>query len=204
MTADPPGSEVSPGGTGPGAGGRGMLLVVSGPSGVGKGTVVRRLLERLPEAEVSVSVTTRPPRPGEVEGVAYHFVDDETFDRLVADGALLEWARVHRARYGTPRRWVEERLAEGVDVLLEIDVQGALQVRRKVADALLVFLAPPSREELARRLWERGTESEDERARRLEDADDELAAGAFFEHVVVNDELDRCVEEIEDLVRGAR
>ncbi len=184
--------------------GRGQLVVVSGPSGVGKGTVVQRLLERLPDAEASVSFTTRPPRPGEAEGVDYHFVDDETFDELIAEGELLEWASVHRARYGTPRSWVQERLADGVDVLLEIDVQGALQVRRKVDDALLIFLAPPSREELARRLRLRGTESPDERERRLETAEAELAAAPAFDHVLVNDEVDACVETITTILRPLR
>ncbi len=181
--------------------GRGQLVVVSGPSGVGKGTVVQRLLERLPDAEASVSFTTRPPRPGEVEGVDYHFVDEETFDGLIAEGELLEWASVHRARYGTPRSWVEERLADGIDVLLEIDVQGALQVRRKIDDALLIFLAPPSREELARRLRRRGTESPDERERRLETAEAELAAAPAFDHVLVNDEVEVCVETITNILR---
>ncbi len=184
--------------------GRGLLIVVSGPSGVGKGTVVQRLLQRLSQAEVSVSFTTRLPRPEEVEGVDYHFVDEETFDELIAEGELLEWASVHRARYGTPRNWVEGKLAEGVDVLLEIDVQGALQVRRRMADALLIFLAPPSRAELARRLRLRGTEPPDERERRLETAEAELAAASAFDHVLINDELDACVETITDILRTAR
>lgn len=184
--------------------GRGMLIVVSGPSGVGKGTVVQRLLGRLPGAEASVSFTTRPPRPEEVEGVDYHFVEEETFDELIAEGEFLEWASVHRARYGTPRHWVEGKLAEGVDVLLEIDVQGALQVRRRMADALLIFLAPPSRAELARRLRLRGTEPPDERARRLETAQAELAAASEFDHVLINDELDACVEKITNILRTPR
>lgn len=183
-----------------GADRRGLLVVVSGPSGVGKGTVVQRLLERLPGAEACVSFTTRPPRSEEVEGADYHFVDEDTFDDLIANGELLEWASVHRARYGTPRRWVEERLAEGINVLLEIDVQGALQVRRKVADAILIFLAPPSREELARRLRQRGTESPAEREQRLETAQAELTLAPAFDHVVINDELATCVREITDIL----
>jgi guanylate kinase len=182
---------------------RGLLVVVSGPSGVGKGTVVRRLLQRLPDASVSVSVTTRTPRPGEVDGVDYHFVDEATFERLVADGGLLEWAEVHGARYGTPRGWVEERLAGGADVVLEIDVQGALQVRERKPHALLLFLRPTSHEELARRLSERGTEADDERTRRLADAHRELATSSRFDHVVVNDDLERCVRELVEIVERA-
>ncbi|MDP8961031.1 MAG: guanylate kinase [Actinomycetota bacterium] len=195
------GREGVLGGGGEAAGRGGVLAVVSGPSGVGKGTVVQRLLECLPGVEASVSVTTRPPRSEEVEGADYHFVDDETFDQLVTTGQLLEWASVHCARYGTPRRWVEERLAEGVDVLLEIDVQGALQVRRKVTGALLIFLAPPTLEELARRLGMRGTEPTQERAARLETAEAELNVAPAFDHVVINDELDSCVEEIAAILR---
>lgn len=183
---------------------RGLLIVVSGPSGVGKGTVVQRLLQCLPGVEASVSVTTRPPRPEEVEGDDYRFVDDEAFDQLVATGQLLEWASVHGARYGTPRRWVEQRLSEGVDVLLEIDVQGALQVRRKMSDALLIFLAPPTLDELALRLRLRGTESAQERAARLETAQAELGAAPAFDRVVINDELDRCVEEVAGILRPMR
>ncbi|MDP8930855.1 MAG: guanylate kinase [Actinomycetota bacterium] len=188
-------------GGGEATGREGLLIVVSGPSGVGKGTVVQRLLECLAGVEASVSVTTRPPRSEEIEGADYHFVDDKTFDQLVATGQLLEWASLHRARYGTPRRWVEERLAEGADVLLEIDVQGALQVRRKVSDALLIFLAPPTLEELARRLRMRGTEPSQERAARLETAEAELNVAAAFDHVVINDQLDSCVEEIAGILR---
>lgn len=183
---------------------RGLLVVVSGPSGVGKGTVVRRLLERMAGTQASVSVTTRRPRPGEVDGAHYHFVDEDTFERLVAEGALLEWAEVHGARYGTPRAWVEERLGVGEDVILEIDVQGALQVREREPHAVLVFLTPPSHEELARRLAQRGTEADDERSRRLADAPKELAAAARFDHVVVNEDLERCVSEVLEILRAAR
>ncbi len=207
MTSVPQGSghrEPSGASSEEGAVRRALLVVVSGPSGVGKGTVVDRLLELLPSVAASVSVTTRPPRPEEVEGDDYYFVDDEAFNQLIATGQLLEWASVHRARYGTPRRWVEERLAEGVDVLLEIDVQGALQVRREVSDALLILLAPPTREELARRLRTRGTESAQERAARLEAAQAELDAAPAFDRVVINDELDRCVEEIAGILRRVR
>lgn len=186
------------------SGRRGRLHVISGPSGVGKGTVVRALSERLADLRLSVSVTTRAPRPGEIDGADYHFVDDATFDRMVADGELLEWAHVHRQRSGTPRRWVELRLAEGCDVLLEIDVQGALKVRERMPEAVLIFIAPPSEEELVRRLALRGTESAEERAVRRADAERELAAATAFDHVVVNDDLDACVREVAGLIRAGR
>lgn len=184
--------------------GPGLLVVVSGPSGVGKGTVVERLLDLLPGARRSVSVTTRPRRPGERDGRDYHFVDEEEFDRLVAGDGLLEWAPYAGYRYGTPRRWVEDALAAGHVVILEIDVQGALQVRDGVPGALLVFVAPPSLEELARRLQRRGTEDPAQRRARLELAGEELARQQAFDHVLVNDDADRCAAELRDLVTAAR
>lgn len=162
------------------------LTVLSGPSGVGKGTVVGYLREHYPQIWVSVSVTTRPPRPGECSGVDYRFVDDAEFDRLRDSGALLEHAAYAGYRYGTPRAPVEERLSAGVPVLLEIDLQGARQVRAALPDALLVFLAPPSWPELARRLARRGTEPVEAVQRRLELARAELAAEPEFDLVVVN------------------
>ncbi|MDP9022512.1 MAG: guanylate kinase [Actinomycetota bacterium] len=190
--------------TGHEAGDRGRLVVISGPSGVGKGTVVRGLLQRRADLELSVSVTTRPPRPGEVDGVDYHFVDDPTFDAMIERGELLEWAHVHRHRSGTPRAGLEERLVKGRDVVLEIDVQGAMQVRDRVGDALLIFLAPPSEEELVRRLVRRGTERDDELAVRQADRARELAAATAFDHVVINDDLDDCVSQVAELVDGGR
>jgi guanylate kinase len=184
---------------------RGRLIVVAGPSGVGKGTVVRRLLDRDPHGSVySVSVTTRAPREGEIDGTHYHFVTDEEFDRLIQAGELLEWAEIVGHRSGTPRRFVDDRLAEGRDVLLELDVKGAKQVRELMPDALLIFLLPPSFEELERRLRGRGSEPEDQLQARLETARWELQQEPWFDERVVNDDLDRAVSEVTAIIQGSR
>jgi len=176
---------------------RPRLTVVSGPTAVGKGTVVGRLREEHPEVFVSVSATTRPARPGEVDGVHYLFVTDADFDRLIESDALLEWAVVHGVhRYGTPREPVTRALADGREAILEIDLQGARQVRQACPDARFVFLAPPSMDELVRRLVGRGTESEEQRARRLGTARAELAAQTEFDHVIVNREIGQAVDEL--------
>ena len=178
------------------------LTVLAGPTAVGKGTVSADVRTRYPGVWISVSATTRPPRPGEVDGVHYHFVDEAAFDAMVDGGELLEWAVVHgRHRYGTPRRPVEEALARGEAALLEIDLQGARQVRASMPDALFVFLAPPSWEELVRRLVGRGTETPEQRQQRLEVARAELAAAAEFDHVVVNGEIGQAVEDLVALIR---
>lgn len=176
---------------------RARLTVLAGPTAVGKGTVSADLRARYPQVWLSVSATTRPPRPGEVDGVHYHFVTPEQFDAMAADGELLEWAVVHgRNRYGTPRRPVEDRLAAGEPALLEIDLQGARQVRTTMPEAQFVFLAPPSMDELVRRLVGRGTEDAEERTRRLVTAEVEMAAAAEFDHVVVNDQVRRATDEL--------
>jgi guanylate kinase len=181
---------------GPGAQ-RSRLVVLAGPTAVGKGTVAAEVRDTHPEVWISVSATTRRPRPGEEDGVHYWFVSDEAFDRMIADGELLEWAVVHqRARYGTPRRPVERALADGRPAMLEIDLQGARQVRETMPQALFVFLKPPSWDELVRRLVGRGTESAEERARRLDTARLELAAEAEFDVTIVNHEVHAAADEL--------
>jgi guanylate kinase len=173
------------------------LVVLAGPTAVGKGTVAAEVRDTHPEVWISVSATTRRPRPGEEDGVHYWFVADEEFDRMVADGELLAWALVHQsARYGTPRRPVERALAEGRPAMLEIDLQGARQVRDTMPEALFVFLKPPSWEELVRRLVGRGTESAEERALRLDTARLELAAEAEFDVTIVNHEVHAAADEL--------
>jgi guanylate kinase len=179
-------NPASPGGAAVATPVHSRLTVLSGPSGVGKSTVVAELNRSCPQIWISVSVTTRKPRTGEVNGREYHFVDDNEFDRLVASGALLEWARFAGNRYGTPRQPLNEKLAAGVSCLLEIDVAGARQVRRAAPDARLVFLAPPSWDELVRRLTGRGTEPPEVLARRLAAAREELAAAGEFDVTLVN------------------
>jgi guanylate kinase len=193
--------------TGPDAGAEGgsRLTVLAGPTAVGKGTVSGYLREHFPQVWISTSMTTRPPRPGEVDGVHYRFVDDATFDAMVESGGFLEWAVVHSgARYGTPAQPVQEALAAGRPALLEIDVQGARQVRRVLPDAFFVFLAPPSWEELVRRLVARGTEDDAERARRLVTAEQEIAAETEFDVTVVNREVHQAAEELVALMMSSR
>jgi guanylate kinase len=176
------------------------LTVLSGPSGVGKSTVVTRLRELDPAVWVSVSVTTRPPRPGEVDGEAYYFVDAVEFDRMVAAGEFLEHDDHFGSRYGTPRQPVLEHLAAGVPTLLEIDLAGARQVRRAMPEARLVFLAPPSGADLIARLQRRRTESEAEMAARLARAETELAAAGEFDDVVVNSDVEQAAAAVAALV----
>lgn len=179
------------------------LTVLAGPTAVGKGTVAADVRARYPDVWISVSVTTRRPRPGEVHGVHYWFVADAEFDRMIAAGELLEWAVVHgAARYGTPLAPVRQALAEGRLALLEIDVEGARQVRRAMPEALLVFLKPPSWRELERRLDLRGTETTAQRQRRLRTAEQEMAAEAEFDATVVNREIHAAGDELVALMRS--
>ena len=178
------------------------VFVITGPSGVGKGTLIRGLLARIPELELSVSATTRQPRPGEIDGVDYHFLSDEEFDRKVTAGAFVEHAAYSGRRYGTLRSELERRTAAGIPVVLEIEVQGARQVRRTLPSAVQVFIVPPSEAALRERLVGRGTDDPDEIERRLHVADHELSAQQEFDHKVVNDRQEEAVAELERLVRA--
>jgi guanylate kinase len=177
------------------------VFVITGPSGVGKGTLIERLLDRIPELELSISATTRSPRPGEVDGRDYHFLSPEEFDRRVVAGDFLEHATYSGNRYGTLREEVERRLAEGRSVVLEIEVQGARQVRDAMPEAVQIFIAPPSPEVLRARLEGRGTDSPEAIEERLRTAETELEARDEFPHVAVNAEVQKAASELEALVR---
>src|SRR3954470_8798557 len=178
------------------------VFVITGPSGVGKGTLIRTLLERVPELELSVSATTRAPRPGEVDGEHYHFLSDAEFDRRVLEGDFLEHAGYSGRRYGTLRSELERRLTTGASVVLEIEVQGARQVAQAIPEAVRIFVKPPSEEALRARLVGRGTDRPEQVEARLATAREELAAQDEFDDIVVNDRLERAVEELEQLVRS--
>lgn len=178
------------------------VFVITGPSGVGKGTLIRGLMERRPELELSVSATTRAPRPGERDGVDYHFLAREEFDRRVAENDFVEHADYAGRSYGTLRSELEERVRAGKPVVLEIEVQGARQVRAAMPEAVQVFIAPPSLEALRTRLVGRGTDDAEEVERRLRVAERELAAQPEFGHVVVNDRLEDALEQLTAIVAG--
>jgi guanylate kinase len=182
----------------------GLLLILSGPSGVGKGTVCRALLAQLPRLKLSVSVTTRRPRPGEEEGREYHFISPSRFQELIEAEAFLEWAMVHGQYYGTLKSKVRSALAGGFDLLLEIDVQGAAQVKRQWDDAVTIFMAPPSMEALKERIAGRGTESEAEIRRRLEVARREMAAYHAYDYLVINDRVETAAAAIAAIVTSEK
>lgn len=181
---------------------RACPVVLAAPSGTGKTTLARRLVDAYGPYRFSVSATTRPPRGAERDGIDYHFVDRARFQRMIAAGELVEWAEVHGRLYGTPRAMLDGAAAEGVHVLLDIDVQGARQLREHVPDVKLIFVLPPSIDALLERLRGRGTEGAEEFATRLRTAVDELRTAAEFDYVVVNDDLERCALEVDRIVRG--
>ena len=196
------GSAAPVGASAPATARHSRLTVLSGPSGVGKSTVAAALRRDHPEIWISVSVTTRRPRPGEVNGREYHFVDESKFDRLAAAGELLEWAEFAGNKYGTPREPVRRRVAAGLPTLLEIDLAGARQVRRSMPDAVLVFLAPPSWDELVRRLTGRGTEPPEVIERRLAVAEEELAARGEFDVTLVNTSVEEVCRQMVTLINS--
>ena len=182
----------------------GILFVVSAPSGAGKTSLVRALLAVEPEVRLSISYTTRPPRPGEADGRDYHFVSPEVFERMLEAGEFLESATVHGNRYGTSHKWIERELAAGRDVLLEIDWQGAQQVRKLVRGVVSIFILPPSFEALQARLIGRGQDSADVIARRLDAARAEMSHGAEFEYAIINDDFDRAARDLTSIIRAER
>lgn len=182
----------------------GNVFVVSAPSGTGKSTLSQRLIERVPDLVFSISVTTRPPRPGEVDGQDYFFVDDDRFDAMVRAGDFVEWVQVYERRYGTSRPWLEEVLASGKDVLLDIETTGALNIRRAIPDAVMVFILPPSAQALETRLRGRGKDSEEQVRLRLQHARHELDLYHAYDYLIVNDDLDRAYRQFESVIWATR
>ena len=182
---------------------KGSLIVISGFSGAGKGTIVKKLVSEYDNYELSVSMTTREPRPGEINGVHYHFSTDEEFERIIAANGMLEYAGYCGHYYGTPRAFVEQKLAEGKDVILEIEIQGAQKVRRQFPDAILLFVMAPSAKVLHQRLTGRGTETEDVIRKRMWRAVDESEEIDAYDYVVVNDDLEECVRLVNGIVEAA-
>jgi guanylate kinase len=189
---------------GPATEGRGILFVVSSPSGGGKGTLIQRVLDKVPNLSYSVSFTTRAPRPGEIDGREYFFVATERFEEMVEAGEFLEWAIVHGKLYGTTREQVSHEISEGRDIILEVDVQGARSVRALLPDSVSIFILPPSFEVLRQRLQARGTDSPDELDLRLRNAPTELQDYSAFQYVIINDELDRAADEMMAVVQAER
>lgn len=183
---------------------KGLLIVISGPSGTGKGTVCSLLMKNNPDIAYSVSATTRAPREGEQDGINYYFLSKDTFEEMIDKGELLEWANVYGNYYGTPLQKIQEKRAQGVDILLEIDTQGAMNVKEKCPDGLFIFLLPPSLEELERRIRGRGTETEESLARRLGSAVTEIGIGKQYRYCVVNEDVETAAEDIANIIKAER
>jgi guanylate kinase len=183
---------------------RGLLIVVSGPSGVGKNTIISNLFNCLPDLKYSVSATTREPRPSEIDGQNYFFLTEAEFTKRIADNAFLEWAKVYQHYYGTPRSYVEKMLSDGVDLALDIDVQGAAQIKKALPEAVLIFLSPPSLSELKQRLIGRKTELESEIELRLQYIETEFQAVPLYDYFIVNREIDLTCKQIECIIQAER
>ena len=183
---------------------KGILIVISGFSGAGKGTIVNKLLETYDNYALSISMTTRSPREGEEEGTAYFFTDREQFEETIRQNGLIEYAEYCGNYYGTPRAYVEEKLDAGRDVILEIEIQGALKIKEQFPESLLLFVTPPNAKELQRRLVGRGTEAPEVIQKRLARASEESEGVEAYDYIVINDKLDECVEEVHSLVNAAR
>ena len=183
---------------------KGILFVLSGPSGVGKGTIKEALLKTMKDICLSISATTRKPRRDEIHGKDYFFVDDTEFKDMIMNDKLLEWADVYKNRYGTPRDFVLEQLGKGFDVLLEIDIQGALQVKNKMPEAVFIFLSPPNLDELARRLCTRGQDSQESIDIRLATCEAEMAHIKYYNYVVINNRIDEAVEKVRSIIQAER
>lgn len=182
---------------------KGHVFLIAAPSGAGKGSLVKALLTRFPQLKLSISCTTRPPRPSEANGREYHFVDLPTFEQWRANGQLLEWAKVHDNYYGTPLPFIQEQVASGQDILLEIDWQGAQQVRKHFPDVIDIFILPPSRAELENRLRTRAQDSDDVIMRRLAAASTEIAHANEFQYVIINDQFDQALAQLSAIVQVA-
>lgn len=183
---------------------RGFLVVLSGPSGAGKNTLLSAVLPRIPDLRYSVSATTRPPRPGEKDGVNYYFLQDSEFQAMIDRGEFLEWAEFAGYRYGTPRRFVEESLEQGLTVITDIDIQGAKQIKQRMPDGVFVFLLPPSIEELEKRLYGRGTDSSEAIDRRLKIALEEVAAIVDYDYWILNRDLEDACEQLVAIIQAER
>jgi len=182
----------------------GLLIVLSGPSGAGKGTLCKLLREEMPELEYSVSVTTRAPRAGEKEGVNYYYIDKETFEQMIVNNELLEWAKVYDNYYGTPKKQVLEHLRQGKDIILEIDIQGAMNIKKQYPKGVFIFIVPPSIQELENRITKRGTDSVEAIKKRLSCACEELSYVTEYDYVIVNDTVENAIEKLKAVIIAER
>lgn len=181
---------------------KGFLIVLSGPSGTGKNTLINQVIPHIPNLQYSISATTRKPRPGETDGVDYFFISDAEFDQMIATGEFLEWAEFVGNRYGTPRFFIEEKISQGQTVIMDVDIQGALQIKRRMHDAVLVFLLPPTWEELRKRLNKRGKDSDEVITKRLEHSFEELKYIVDYDYFIINDQLDKAVERLITIIKA--